>query len=193
MHRLFVIPFLVACAAPTLPTVALPTGAMHDFDYFEGGWNTQQHRLKVRGVGSTEWDEFPGTLCAKPYLDGMVTVDELAFPTKGWSGLTLRTFDRAQQRWAVYWINSKTGTLGTPVHGGFTGDRGEFYGDDEDDGHPVKVRYRWNKIDRDHARWEQAFSREGTTWETNWTADFTRAEGVCHAGRPADARESRVQ
>jgi len=28
-----------------------------------------------------------------------------------------------------------------------------------------------------HGRWEQAFSLDdGQTWETNWTADFTRCE-----------------
>lgn len=190
MHRLLLwIPLTVACASParpTLPAVTLPTGGVHDFDYFEGGWTTAQRRLKVRGVGSTDWDEFPGTLCMRPYLGGMVTVDELAFPTKGWSGLTVRAFDHAQQRWAVYWINSKTGTVGTPVRGGFSGERGEFYGEDEDGGHPVRVRYRWHKVDRDHARWEQAFSRDGATWETNWTADFTRTDAAtaCSAGRP---------
>lgn len=160
---------------------------MNDFDYFVGGWNTRQRRLKERGKGSDQWDEFPGTLCAAPYLGGMVTVDELAFPTKGWSGLTLRTFDVAKRVWSVYWINSKTGVLGTPVLGGFSGPRGEFYGTDEDGGHRVVVRYRWNKVDQDHARWEQAFSADGATWETNWTADFTRAEAgaVCAHGRPA--------
>lgn len=76
--------------------------------------------------------------------------------------------------------------LGTPVLGEFSGPRGEFYGTDEDGGHPVVVRYRWHKLDHDHARWEQAFSADGARWETNWTADFTRAEpgAVCAHGRP---------
>jgi hypothetical protein len=29
------------------------TGSVHDFDYFAGAWTTRQHRLKVRGAGST--------------------------------------------------------------------------------------------------------------------------------------------
>src|SRR5262245_46502601 len=69
-------------------------GDVHDFDYFEGGWTTAQRRLKARGVGSTEWEEFPATLCMTPYLDGLATVDELFMPTQGRSGLTLRIFDR---------------------------------------------------------------------------------------------------
>jgi hypothetical protein len=165
-----------------------PTGDIHDFDYFEGGWNTRQHRLRARGVGSTDWEDFPGTLCMSRYLGGVATVDELSFPTKGISGLTLRAFDRAKRQWSIYWLSSATGSLGSPVVGGFTGDVGEFYGSDEDGGRPVIARYVWRKIDRDHARWEQSFSYDRRrTWEINWTADFIRADqdAVCENGRPS--------
>jgi hypothetical protein len=162
------------------------TGDAHDFDYFAGGWETNQRRLKARGVGSQEWEEFPARLCMALYLDGMATVDELYFPTKAWSGLTLRTFDKEKRQWSIYWVSSSTGRLDPPVVGGFDGANGEFYGTDQDDGRPVKVRYTWNKVDDDHARWEQAFSYDNRTWETNWTADFTRADpaAVCEGGRP---------
>ena len=162
-------------------------GDVHDFDYFAGAWRTRQHRLKARGVGSTAWEDFPATLCMTPYLGGLATVDELYMPTKGWAGLTLRTFDRQQRQWSIYWVSSATGRLELPpVRGGFEGDHGEFYGEDEDDHRPVKVRFLWNKIDHDHARWEQAFSYDNRSWETNWIADFERADAaaVCENGRP---------
>jgi hypothetical protein len=174
--------------AGTLPPgyATARTGDVHDFDYFAGGWTTHQRRLKDRGVGSSEWDEFPATLCMSLYLDGMVTVDELYFPTKGWAGLTLRTFDLRKRQWSIYWISSTSGKLDVPVTGGFDGNHGEFYGEDLDRGRPIKVRFIWNKLDRDHARWEQAFSYDDHTWETNWTADFERANAAttCEAGRP---------
>jgi hypothetical protein len=163
------------------------TGTMHDFDYFVGGWTTQQRRLKARGVGSNDWEEFSGNLCMSEYLGGMVTVDELYMPAKGTAGLTLRTFDTEKRQWAIYWVSSSTGKLDpVPTVGGFEGDRGEFYAEDEDKGRPIKVRYLWKKIDHEHARWEQAFSYDNRTWETNWTADFTRADPaiVCEGGRP---------
>ncbi|MCY1054665.1 hypothetical protein [Nannocystis sp. SCPEA4] len=93
------------------------TGDAHDFDYFAGGWTTVQRRLKARGVGNTDWEEFPATLCMTPYLGGMVTADELWFPTKGWAGFTVRTFDLQKKQWSIYWVSSETGTLGTPVVG----------------------------------------------------------------------------
>jgi len=163
------------------------TGDLHDFDYFAGGWTTHQRRLKARGVGSTEWEDFPATLCMRLYLDGMATVDELYMPTKGVAGLTLRTFDPKQRQWSIYWVSSVTGKLDpVPVVGGFAGNHGEFYAADEADGRPIKVRYTWDKLDRDHARWEQAFSYDNRTWETNWTADFVRTDTAktCAQGRP---------
>jgi len=163
------------------------TGNLHDFDYFVGGWTTHQRRLKARGVGSTEWEEFPATLCMRLYLDGMATVDELYMPSKGVAGLTLRTFDPKQRQWSIYWVSSATGKLDpVPVVGGFDGNQGEFYAADEADGRAVKVRYTWSKLDRNHARWEQAFSYDNRTWETNWTADFVRADTAttCAQGRP---------
>jgi len=187
MHCCILPALAIAGCATTRPAVhPTRTGGVHDFDYFAGGWATRQRRLTARGVGSNDWEEFPATLCMTPYLGGIATVDELYFPTKGWAGLTLRTFDAAKRQWSIYWVSSRTGTLDTPVVGGFDGDRGEFYGEDEDGGRPVTVRYAWTKLDADHARWEQAFSYDGRSWETNWIADFARAESpsVCDGGRP---------
>ena len=182
--------------APVVAAVT-QTGDVHDFDYFAGAWTTHQRRLTARGVGSNDWEEFPGTLCMTPYLGGMATVDELWFPTKGWAGLTLRTFDVAKRQWKVYWVSGNTGTLDTPVAGGFDGDRGEFYGNDEDGGRPVKVRYSWHKLDHDRAHWEQAFTYDGATWEVNWTPTSgapIRARPATAAGlEGADARRRRTR
>lgn len=163
------------------------TGDAHDFDYFVGGWTVKQRKLKQRGVGSTDWDEFPAALCMTLYLDGQATVDELYMPTRKVAGLTVRGFDVHTHQWSIYWLSSNdaSGTL-DPVVGGFQGNHGEFYGTDEDDHRPIKVRFTWDKMDRDHARWAQAFSYDNRTWETNWVADFTRADtsATCRDGQP---------
>ena len=187
--RLAIVAAAAVMTAPAAPADTAPgytlerTGDPHDFDYFQGAWVTHQRRLKARGVGSNEWEEFPATLCMSLYLDGMATVDEMWMPTKEWAGLTLRTFDLEKRQWSIYWVSSARGKLDSPVVGGFEGNRGEFYGEDRDGERPVKVRYTWVKLDADHARWEQAFSYDDRTWETNWTADFTR-------GDPAEVCES---
>jgi hypothetical protein len=38
----------------------------------------------------------------------------------------------------------------------------------------VHVRFVWLRLGPNSARWEQAFSFDGQTWETNWTMAFTR-------------------
>jgi hypothetical protein len=153
----------------------LPIGSVHDYDFLAGEWDVANRRLKVRGVGSDDWDEFPSTSRAQLFMGGIVNVDENNFPTKGWSGMTIRTFDPAAHRWSIYWVNSRVGKLFPPVVGGFAGNRGVFYGQDEDDGKPVDVRFIWTLLGPDKARWEQAFSYNGGQWETNWVMELKRA------------------
>jgi hypothetical protein len=151
-------------------------GDVHDFDFIAGRWNVANRRLKARGVGTDAWDEFPATAVGRLHLGGVANIDEISFPTRGASGLSVRTFDRKRREWSISWISSQEGRLFSPVHGGFSGDRGLFFGDDEDGGREVRVRYTWTKPAPDEAHWAQAFSYDrGATWETNWLMDFTRA------------------
>jgi hypothetical protein len=162
------------------------TGDLHDFDFLAGAWTLRNRRLVRRLVGSNEWEEFPAVDCGQLYLGAVVNVDEIQFPTKGWAGVTFRNFDLEKHQWAIWWVSSKKGKLTPAVYGGFTGDRGEFYGDDEDEGRPVKVRFLWIKQGPDHAHWEQAFSLDGKTWEVNWVNELSRADPakVCDGVHP---------
>jgi hypothetical protein len=150
-------------------------GRAGDFNFLLGQWHVHNRRLLKRHVGCSTWDEFSAKLQAWVMLDGAVSVDEMVCPTRGFSGLTLRTLDQATKRWSIYWINSNSGRLFPPVQGGFDGDRGEFHGEDEDDGRLVQVRFIWSRQGPDAARWEQAFARDGGAWETNWVMEMRRA------------------
>jgi hypothetical protein len=68
-------------------------------------------RLKQRGVHNTDYEEFPALSCTRIYLDGVSNVDEVFFSSKGWAGLTVRTFDTAKKQWSIYWVNSTTGLM----------------------------------------------------------------------------------
>ena len=152
----------------------LPKGNISDFDFLHGDWQVRNRRLVSRWTESDEWEEFPGTSRCEPRLGTGVNIEEIAFPAQGFSGFTMRVFNREKRQWAIYWINSDAGVLFPPVHGGFTGDHGVFFGKDEDGGLPVHVRFFWSKLGPNAARWQQAFSRDGLIWETNWIMDFTR-------------------
>jgi hypothetical protein len=162
------------------------TGGLHDFDYFAGAWTTKQRALKTRGANGQEWTEFASTVCVAQYLDGVVEVSEMYSPARASAGFTLRAFNLSKRQWAIRFISSRTGEMDSGVFGGFDGPKGVFYGEDVDGGRPIKARNTWTEIDRDHARWEQAFSYDNRNWETNWTADFTRSDvnAICSGGRP---------
>ncbi|WP_246357384.1 hypothetical protein [Pyxidicoccus fallax] len=178
------LPSLSGAASPRSPAsgnassgIKLPTGDVRDFDFLVGTWSIVNRRLKKRWVGSNDWDVFPSTAHCRSHMGGIVNIDEAVFPTKGWSGMTLRTFSVEKRQWSLYWINSRIGELLPPVVGGFTGDRGEFYGDDTDEGRPIKAVFQWTRLGPDAARWQQAFSLDGKTWETNWIMEHTRVKG----------------
>ena len=62
------------------------------------------------------------------------------------------------------------------MRGSFSGNVGQFEGDDTLRGQPIRVRFRWTEIDTPTPKWEQAYSPDGgKTWETNWVMHFTRA------------------
>ena len=153
-------------------------GGSHDFDYLVGAWITHQKRLKVTGAGSSDWQDAPSNRhCALALLGGIEFADQSRFPDGSPAGLFLFGYNRTKQQWALYWINVKTGQPDAGTVGGFTGTRGDFYGSDVDGkGRPVKVRVRWTVFDHDHVRWEQAFSYDDRTWETNWISDYTRGD-----------------
>ncbi|CRK62042.1 FIG00817011: hypothetical protein [Alloactinosynnema sp. L-07] len=150
---------------------------INDFDFLVGSWTVVNRRLTKPLTGGDEWDEFPATCTARTFFDGAGSFDEIHFPTKGFSGSALRSFDHEAGEWFIYWVNSRTGHLQPPVSGVFTDGVGSMYGDDQHDGDPVRVRYQWSEITSNTARWEQAFSVDGErTWETNWIMEFTRVD-----------------
>jgi hypothetical protein len=149
----------------------------NNFDFLVGTWTSTQRRLREVLNGCDEWYEFEGVSRGWKLLDGACNIDEVAFPSQGFSGVTVRLQNKETGDWSLYWVDSRMGEMGMPPQVGRfdeTG-RGEFLADDVYNGRPVKVAYIWSDITEDTAHWEQAFSVDsGDTWETNWTAEFRR-------------------
>ncbi|MEV5972454.1 hypothetical protein [Streptomyces sp. NPDC051921] len=146
------------------------------FDFLEGGWTVRNRRLADFLDPDSGWEEFDGHTTGLLFRDGRAHVDEIVFPAKGFSGLTLRLYEPETDEWTLNWSNSRTGRLEPPVRGRFGPDgTGEFFGDDHYGGRPVRVRFRWSGIGPETARWEQAFAPAGTErWVVNWVMDFSR-------------------
>lgn len=148
---------------------------MGDFDFYVGTWDVQNRRRLDYLDEASDWEEFPGVSVASRYWDGAANVDEITFPTKGWSGLTVRLYEPATEVWSLWWVNRDTPVLTKPVTGRFTDGIGVFVSDEEWQGVPVRVRFRWSGLSSTTAHWEQAFSRDGgQTWLTNWVMVSTK-------------------
>ena len=172
-----------------------PACTSRDFDFLEGRWHTRQRRLKARLQGCVEWETFAATSCMQRLPGGVVNVDTLVAEDwrPGWVGMTLRIYNTATRLWSIYWVTNEgggidpnTGVLSPPVVGRFDGDVGVFEGNDRLDGQPIRVRFCWQRLGADAARWEQAFSADGGhSWELNWVMDFERSAADADAdGNP---------
>ena len=192
------------------PSATPAPSAVHDFDFLVGTWTSRQRRLKKRLQGDDEWETFVGTTTVQRLPGGVANFDTLVAEAwrPGWVGMSFRVFNPVTNLWSIYWVTNEgggidatNGRLEPPVVGRFDGDEGIFEGDDQLDGRPIRVRFRWTRQGpsaapgrseaadapprgaasaselggTDTARWEQAFSADaGRTWEVNWVMEFER-------------------
>lgn len=147
----------------------------HDFDFVRGRWTVKHRRLRKRGLSSTEWDDFDGTVETRLLLGGLCNIEEHRIPGQDCRGIALRTFDRTTGLWSIYWVSERSGKMEPPVVGAFKDGLGTFEGEDRDGERPVRVGFVWDSTNPDEPRWRQSFSYDGgTSWELNWTMDFQR-------------------
>jgi hypothetical protein len=151
-------------------------GKPGEFDFLAGEWRIKHRRLKSAARG--EWDEFEGEATCWTILGGIGSVEELRIPARDFSGMGLRLLDLESRVWSDFWVNAKSGALGTAgLTGGFVDGDGIFESRDVVDGKPMIYRGVWDRIvfGKSH-RWYQASSGDdGKTWDINWTMDWERA------------------
>jgi hypothetical protein len=147
------------------------TSAHNDFDFLIGKWTLKHRRLKSRLTNSSEWEEFETVVEDYNILEGTASMD-IGFGSVGgkqWEGRTIRLYDQKTRLWSLYWVASNVGTMDAPVVGSFENGIGHFFGRDIFNGKKVIVMFRWDKRDKEHPTWSQAFSADnGKTWEWNW-------------------------
>ncbi|BCW89593.1 hypothetical protein sos41_27590 [Alphaproteobacteria bacterium SO-S41] len=151
------------------------TGAVGDFDFQEGHW-TVRHEARTRDGG---WATFEGECSMRKAMGGQANLEDHVWrrETTEYRAVGLRTFDPARAVWSIFWVDARwPATVGSPVVGGFAGNEGTFYSEEEADGVKTLTRFSWTVDDDTHCRWEQASSADdGRSWETNWRMWFTRA------------------
>ena len=154
---------------------ARPPGAK-DFDFLQGRWLINHRKLAERLVGCETWQHFRTPAANQLILGGLGNFDHIRTESGDfYEGASLRLFDKSLNLWRIYWMDTNGARLFPPVEGSFTGAIGLFRGNDQHDGVPVIVEFRWDKTDPDTPTWQQSFSTdEGQTWEVNWQMSFSR-------------------
>jgi hypothetical protein len=166
-----------AAPIPTTSPSAADEG-QHDFDWELGRWRSDVRVLADPLSGSEdEWLRFEGTTVVRPLMDRRANIVE--FDVRGPAGrieaLNLRLFEPQADRWSLTFVNMRDGLLTPAVYGGFRDRVGEFYGEDQLNGRPIRVRFLITRQGPNRARFEQAYSDDdGETWETNWIATDRR-------------------
>lgn len=146
-----------------------------DFEFEYGTWSVHHRRLLDRFAGCDEWEEFAGTATCAPILGGVGNLEQASMPTIGALGMALRLFDQTTHMWSIYWASNQTGRLEPPVVGRFEDGVGVFEGEDELRGERIRVRFVWDEITAESARWTQSFRRlHEPEWEVNWVMTFSR-------------------
>jgi len=167
----------VAQASPE----AAPRDGQHDFDFHIGAWKTHIRSLQRPLTGSTTWLEYDGTLVARKVWDGRAQLEELRAEGSGRriEDLLLFLYNPQTGQWSLNPAASNEGVMGPRLVGEFRNGRGEFYSVEPAlRGRAVLVRQVWSDITPTSHRFEQAFSNDGgRTWEPNFIANLTRAEG----------------
>jgi hypothetical protein len=163
-----------------VPSAYSQRDGSHDFDFLIGDWKAHVRRLPDRFNGSNTWDEYDGISNHKKILDSNANFEEFEV----WSSdkklhikaQTLRLYNQESHQWSIYLLDVTNGTLQIPpVVGGFQGNRGEFYDQEDYKGRKIIVRYVWLNQSPHAAHMDQAFSADGgKTWEVNWTCDLSR-------------------
>jgi hypothetical protein len=147
-----------------------------DFAFYNGTWDIANRRRDADGV----WQEFAATGTVAMHVDGLVQVDRYdapAFPGRGHvKAVTVRAYDTTTGLWSIVWLSNYAPPDFRPLTGWWEGDTGEFRQTiEDDDGTPLDAKFRWYRLDDDHARWEQFWSRDGgATWDQDWTMEMTR-------------------
>jgi hypothetical protein len=173
------LPALSADAGPgTAASNRVLQNQSHGFDFLMGTWTVKNTFLAKRLQHSHQWLHFDSLDLERQLPTGTGNIE--TYKTSFWPGfvgVNVRLYNPDTHEWSIYWTDNRfsRGVMQPPGVGSFRGESGIFETNDHFNGTPIVVRYTYQKLDRNHAKWTQAFSTDqGKTWEVNWIMDFTR-------------------
>jgi protein tyrosine phosphatase (PTP) superfamily phosphohydrolase (DUF442 family) len=164
----------------------LPEDPRRQFDFWLGEWSVVNKRAHRNGSWT---DVGNATARIQSVADGAAVIEQWdgTLDENPLIGFSLRAHDEASDRWAV-WLNwTGEGPDGfSEMHGRRNGERMELFPPDDDS----RLRYSFAEARTGSCQWEQATSKDGQTWITDWVMHFTRrAEPLALDANNAPIRE----
>jgi hypothetical protein len=159
------------------PPVTSRRDGQHDFDFNFGVWKTHIKRIPDPWSGSSKSIELNGTVTVRKIWDGRAQIEEIEAdgPNGHWEGSTLFIYNPTAHQWSQTFVDSKIGTLTTPLIGAFKDGRGELYAQDTFQDRAILVRAVWSEIQPDSHHFEESYSDDGgRTWVPAFVASLTR-------------------
>ena len=149
---------------------AVPGDGHNGFDFLLGSWKIHYTRQR---------DACDGTSSVRAFWGGGANLEdrELHCGSQPVHEVSLRLFDTAKHQWMLYYGTERDGlALGLPKTGRFGANgTGDFFAPGVRNGKSGLVRYQWTSRNGD-PRFEESFSADnGRSWETELTAEYTRA------------------
>jgi Protein of unknown function (DUF1579) len=170
-------PLTAQAASDAAPQPASVRDGQHDFDFNIGVWHTHIKRILDPFSGSPRSIELNGTVTVRKVWDGRAQLEEIEAngPNGHWEGLTLFLYNPQSHQWSQSFIDSKMGTLTTPLIGSFKDGRGELFSQDTFRDKSILDRGVWSNIKPGSHRFEESYSNDGgATWAPAFIAELTR-------------------
>ncbi len=143
---------------------------------FSVGKSEVLNRRPARDGG---WEEFAAVQTVTSHLGGKVLIEEIEFLLPSGDrpkGVAVFAHDDETNEWSYVWLNERAAPDFRPMKGRLADGVIEMFGEDEDEqGNRQLLRFRWTDITETSARWEQAVSADGATWEANWTQEIQQS------------------
>ena len=114
--------FWVLCH-PAAGQPAAPRDGQHDFDFGSGTWHTHIKRTLDPFDDKSPSIELDGSVSSRKVWGGRAWLEEIQAdgPKGHWQAMTLFLYNPQAHQWSMNFINSKMGTLNSPLIGEFKG------------------------------------------------------------------------
>ena len=125
------------------------SSSKHDFDSMSASGGFGIENSKIGYVVPTTGPSSRRIKRWRSFSMGLetATTSSPRFDQEPFEGMSLRLFNPSTRLWSMYWTDTISATLQSPMVGSFDGAIGRFYDRDTFEGRDIIVQFLWDKTD----------------------------------------------